>query len=140
VSRDPPLRILLWGVFSSDGQAEKDLYDAYSAGRSQQRKSSGESRWLEAKATAETRRQQDPFALVARPGLRYLSALFSASPVVVEGKLRCLSEDGEMYVVKTGTEYELLAKNSLNEVGMESPAVSDGRCSSGASSISIASQ
>jgi len=32
-----------------------------------------------------------------------------------------------MYVVKTGTEYELLAKNSLNEVGMESPAVSDGK-------------
>jgi hypothetical protein len=45
-----------------------------------------------------------------------VGALFSASPVVVEGRLHCLSEDGDMYVVKTGPEYELLAKNSLNGV------------------------
>jgi outer membrane protein assembly factor BamB len=56
-----------------------------------------------------------------------VGALFSASPVVVEGRLHCLSEDGDMYVVKTGPEYELLAKNSLNEVCMASPAVSDGK-------------
>ena len=54
-------------------------------------------------------------------------ALFSASPVAVEGKLYCLSEDGDMYVIKAGPEYELLAKNSLDEVCMASPAVSAGK-------------
>jgi len=32
-----------------------------------------------------------------------------------------------MYVIRAGPEYELLAKNSLNEVCMASPAVSEGK-------------
>ncbi len=56
-----------------------------------------------------------------------VGALFTASPVVAGGRLYCLSEDGEMYVLRAGPEYELLAKNSLNEVCMASPAVSEGK-------------
>lgn len=54
-------------------------------------------------------------------------ANFSASPVVVEGKLYCTSEDGDVYVIRTGPNYELLAKNSIGESVMASPAVSGGK-------------
>ena len=56
-----------------------------------------------------------------------VGAIFSASPVVVDGKLYCISEDGDVYVIKTGPEFELLAKNSIGESVMASPAVSGGR-------------
>jgi PQQ-like domain len=51
---------------------------------------------------------------------------FSASPVAAEGKLYISSEDGDVYVVKAGPQYELLASNSIGEVLMASPAISDG--------------
>ena len=51
---------------------------------------------------------------------------FSASPVAMNGMLFCSSEDGDVYVVKAGDQYELLAKNSLGESIMASPAVSGG--------------
>lgn len=54
-------------------------------------------------------------------------ATFSASPVAVDGKLYCMSEDGEVYVISAGPKYELLAKNSIGEGMMASPAVSDGK-------------
>ncbi len=52
---------------------------------------------------------------------------FSASPVAVDGKLYCMSEDGDVYVISAGSRYELLAKNSIGESMMASPAVSDGK-------------
>jgi outer membrane protein assembly factor BamB len=51
---------------------------------------------------------------------------FSASPVVADGKLYLASEDGDVFVVKAGAAYELLAKNSVGEIVMATPAVSDG--------------
>ena len=51
---------------------------------------------------------------------------FSASPVAADGKIYCTSEDGDVYVVKAGPEYEELAKNPIGEVVMASPAISDG--------------
>jgi len=51
---------------------------------------------------------------------------FSASPVAADGKIYCTSEDGDVYVVKAGPEYQELAKNSIGEVVMASPAISDG--------------
>jgi outer membrane protein assembly factor BamB len=51
---------------------------------------------------------------------------FSASPVAADGKIYCSSEDGDVYVVKAGLEYEELAKNSIGEVLMATPAISDG--------------
>ena len=51
---------------------------------------------------------------------------FSASPVAADGKIYILSEDGEVFVVKAGPAYELLATNSMGEVVMASPAISSG--------------
>jgi outer membrane protein assembly factor BamB len=56
-----------------------------------------------------------------------IGAGFSASPVAMDGKLFCLSEEGDVFVIKAGDQYELLAKNSLGESIMASPAVSDGK-------------
>jgi outer membrane protein assembly factor BamB len=51
---------------------------------------------------------------------------FTASPVAAESKIFFTSEEGEVYVIKAGTEYELLSKNLLGEIAMASPAISDG--------------
>jgi outer membrane protein assembly factor BamB len=54
-------------------------------------------------------------------------ASFSSSPVGIEGKLFVMSEDGDVYVINAGPKYELLAKNSIGEAVMASPAVSQGK-------------
>ena len=51
---------------------------------------------------------------------------YSASPVAADGKIYFSSEDGDVFVVKTGPKYELLAANSIGEVMMATPAISDG--------------
>jgi len=51
---------------------------------------------------------------------------FTASPVAADGKLYFTSEDGEIFVIKAGPKYELLATNSMGEVCMATPAISDG--------------
>jgi outer membrane protein assembly factor BamB len=51
---------------------------------------------------------------------------FSASLVAADGKIYCSSEDGDVFVVKAGPKYELLAKNPIGEILMATPAVSDG--------------
>ena len=51
---------------------------------------------------------------------------YSASPVAADGKLYLASEDGDIVVVQAGREYVELAKNSMGEVVMATPAISDG--------------
>ena len=51
---------------------------------------------------------------------------FSASAIAANGRLYFTSEDGDVYVVKAGPEYELLATNPLGEVAMATPAISEG--------------
>jgi outer membrane protein assembly factor BamB len=51
---------------------------------------------------------------------------FTASPVASDGKIYLSSEDGDVFVVKAGPKYELLATNHVGEVMMASPAISDG--------------
>lgn len=51
---------------------------------------------------------------------------YSASPVAADGKVYFSSEDGEVFVVKAGPKYELLATNPMGEVLMATPAISDG--------------
>ena len=51
---------------------------------------------------------------------------FSASPVAANGKVYFTSEDGDVYVVKAGPAFELLAKNAMGEVCMATPAISAG--------------
>jgi outer membrane protein assembly factor BamB len=49
-----------------------------------------------------------------------------ASPVAGDGKVYLANEDGEVIVVKAGTEHEIIAKNPMEEVVMATPAISDG--------------
>ena len=51
---------------------------------------------------------------------------FTASPVAGDGKVYFASEDGDVFVVKAGPAYELLATNPMGDVCMASPALSKG--------------
>ncbi|MBA3765598.1 MAG: PQQ-binding-like beta-propeller repeat protein [Acidobacteria bacterium] len=51
---------------------------------------------------------------------------FSASPVAADGKLYLASEDGEVFVVRAGPKFELLATNPMGGALMSTPAISDG--------------
>jgi len=53
------------------------------------------------------------------PGAR----AFTASPWAYGGKVFCLSEDGDTYVIRAGPEFELLGRNSLGELCMATPAI-----------------
>jgi outer membrane protein assembly factor BamB len=48
---------------------------------------------------------------------------FTASPWAYDGKIFCLSEDGDTFVIAAGPEYKSLGKNSLNEMCMATPAL-----------------
>jgi outer membrane protein assembly factor BamB len=52
---------------------------------------------------------------------------FSASPVACDGKIYLSSEDGDIFVVKAGARFELLATNPMGEFMMATPALSQGR-------------
>ncbi len=49
---------------------------------------------------------------------------FTASAVAGGGKIYFTSEDGDVFVVKAGNEYELLAENHFGDVTMATPAIS----------------
>lgn len=51
---------------------------------------------------------------------------FSASPVAADGKVYFTSEDGDVFVVKAGRTFELLATNPVGEILMATPAISGG--------------
>ena len=51
---------------------------------------------------------------------------FASSPVASGGHLYAASEDGDVYVVKAGPVFELLATNKMGEVVMATPAVANG--------------
>jgi outer membrane protein assembly factor BamB len=48
---------------------------------------------------------------------------FSSSPIASRGRIYLLSEDGDMFVLKAGDKYEQIAKNSLGEMSLATPAV-----------------
>jgi outer membrane protein assembly factor BamB len=52
---------------------------------------------------------------------------FTASLVAADGKIYFSSEDGDVFVVKAGRTFELLAKNPLGDYAMATPAISEGR-------------
>jgi outer membrane protein assembly factor BamB len=52
---------------------------------------------------------------------------FSASPVVVDGKIFFTNDEGETFVLRGGTEFNLLHMNTLGERTLASPALVDGR-------------
>ncbi|MBO0701279.1 MAG: PQQ-binding-like beta-propeller repeat protein [Zavarzinella sp.] len=51
----------------------------------------------------------------------------SASPVLVDGKVYSISEDGRVYVFEAGPKFNLLAESNLKEDVFATPAVADGR-------------
>jgi len=55
-----------------------------------------------------------------------LPSSFSASPIAADGKLYLASEDGDVFVVKAGRTFQLLATNSMGQPLMATPAISDG--------------
>lgn len=52
---------------------------------------------------------------------------FTASPVLVDGKIYAGGEDGDVYVFAAQPKFELLARNRLDERIRATPAVADGR-------------
>lgn len=48
---------------------------------------------------------------------------FTSSPWAYNGKLFCLSEDGDTYVIGAGREFKVIGKNSLNELCLATPAI-----------------
>ncbi|MEK6410114.1 MAG: PQQ-binding-like beta-propeller repeat protein [Acidobacteriota bacterium] len=48
---------------------------------------------------------------------------FTSSPWAYNGKIFCLSEDGDTFVIQAGKEYKLVGKNSLDEMCMATPAI-----------------
>ncbi len=56
-----------------------------------------------------------------------LGGFYSASPVLIEGRIYCLAEDGTTVVFAPGREYKELARNKLEGPCQASPAVSAGR-------------
>jgi outer membrane protein assembly factor BamB len=51
---------------------------------------------------------------------------FTSSPWAYNGKIFCLSEDGDTFVIQAGSEFKLMGKNSLDEMCMATPAIARG--------------
>ncbi len=51
---------------------------------------------------------------------------FSSSPWAYDGKIFCLDEDGQTFVLAAGPKYKLLGKNALGEMFWSSPAIAGG--------------
>jgi outer membrane protein assembly factor BamB len=58
---------------------------------------------------------------------RRLGSGFTASPILVDGKIYAVSQKGVVYVFAAEAEFKLLAENSIGEAVSSSPAVADNR-------------
>ncbi len=56
-----------------------------------------------------------------------LEGMFSASPSIAGGKIYLTNEDGDTFVVRLGSEYELVSVNPIGERVLASMAMLDGR-------------
>jgi outer membrane protein assembly factor BamB len=52
------------------------------------------------------------------------AAGFSASPIAAGGRVYLASEEGDVFVVRAGRTFELLATNAMGEIAMATPALS----------------
>jgi outer membrane protein assembly factor BamB len=52
---------------------------------------------------------------------------YSSSPVLADGKIYIINEDGLTSVVKAGPKFEILAENQLDGYCLSTPAISDGQ-------------
>ena len=53
--------------------------------------------------------------------------IYSSSPVLADGKIYITSEDGVTTVMKAGPNFEILARNNLDDYSLSSVAISDGQ-------------
>ena len=58
-------------------------------------------------------------------GKRIENGTYSASPLLADGKIYCVNEDGTTTVVKAGPEFEILAVNKLDGFTLASPVAVD---------------
>ena len=65
-------------------------------------------------------------AEIYRQRLPLVGSGFSASPVAADGKLYLSNEDGEILVVAAGEKFNHIATNSMGELLMSTPALSEG--------------
>jgi outer membrane protein assembly factor BamB len=63
---------------------------------------------------------------IYRQRLPVVGSGFSASPIAADGKIYLSNEDGEILVVQAGRTFKLLATNSMGELLMATPALSNG--------------
>jgi len=63
---------------------------------------------------------------IYRQRLPTVGSGFSASPVAADGKIYLSNEDGEMLVIAAGEKFNHLATNSMGELLMATPALSEG--------------
>lgn len=63
---------------------------------------------------------------IYRQRLPLVGSGFSSSPVAADGKLYLSNEDGEMLVIAAGRKYAHIATNSMGELLMATPALSEG--------------
>lgn len=63
---------------------------------------------------------------IYRERLPHQGGGFSASPVAADGKIYLSSEDGDIFVVRAGARFELLATNPMGELLMATPAIASG--------------
>ena len=61
-----------------------------------------------------------------RQRLPVIGSGFSASPVAADGKIYLSNEDGEIIVVAAGEKFSHIATNTMGELLMATPALSDG--------------
>ncbi|MHB1423798.1 MAG: outer membrane protein assembly factor BamB family protein [Gemmataceae bacterium] len=57
----------------------------------------------------------------------HLDSGFIASPILVDGKVYAVSQNGSVYVFAAAAEFKLLAKNSIGEPVSSTPAVAENR-------------
>ena len=62
---------------------------------------------------------------VVYQGKRIENGTYSASPLLADGKIYCISEDGTTTVVKAGPEFEILGVNKLDSLTLASPVAVD---------------
>ena len=63
---------------------------------------------------------------IYRQRLALVGSGFSASPVAADGKIYLSNEDGEMLIVEAGATFKHIGTNSIGEMLMATPALSDG--------------
>jgi outer membrane protein assembly factor BamB len=58
--------------------------------------------------------------------LQVVGSGFSASPIAADGKIYLSNEDGDMLVIAAGRKFEQLGMNSMGDLLMATPALSEG--------------